>query len=256
VNIGAHNEHLAYQPHTPADQVHIHSHNNAAATRHVGGELNQSLPAAQPMRAASLRQMEMRYQTAADADMVSDVGVRPTVPQTSMSTASYLSHGSPLTRTVDVVQPDVPVSLSSTQQDATDQYRSVRDSFDLPAPPTPPSSNLAPSSLSGDQLPSPPMMIGGVDFPDLPSQPYLPPPELVSGPASSDLKAVDQSATWHKSDGISAAIDNSSDSSSLVTAQPADDIMKAEPPMVRDTRSDLLAAIREGMCFLLNTVDY
>jgi len=247
MNAGAHSEYLAYQPNSAADQVHIHSHDNASAARHVGNDLNQSLPAAQPTRAASMRQTEVRYQTAADGD-VSDVGMRPTVPQTSLSSASYVSHGSPLTRTVDVIQPDVPVSSSSTQQDTADQHRSQRDSFDLPAPPTPPSSSLAPSSLSGDQLPSPPMMIAGVDFPDLPSQPYLPPPELISGPASSDMKAVDQLASWHRSDGTSAAVDNISDTSSLVTVQQTDDVLKSEPPLVRDTRSDLLAAIREGTC--------
>ena len=247
MNAGAHNEHLAYQPHSAADQVHIYSHDNAAAARHVGSELNQSLPAAQPMRTASLRQTEMRYQSSAGGDMVPDVSVHPAVPQASATTASYFSNSSPLARTMDVIQPAVPVFSASIQQDATDHHRSQRDSFDLPAPPTPPSSGLATSPLSGDRLPSPPMMIAGVDFADLPSQPYLPPPELSTSPPSSDMKAVDQSA-WHKTDGASVAldaVDKSSDSSSLVTTQQAD-----EPPLVRDTRCDLLAAIREGLCSL------
>lgn len=251
VNAGPHNEHLAYQPHSAADQVHMHSHDGAVSARHIGGELNQSLPAAQPMRAASMRQADMRYQTVAGGDMVPDVSIRPTVPQTSASTTSHLGNSSPFTRTMDVIHPDVPPSSSPAHQDAVDQHRSQRDSFDLPAPPTPPSSGLAPSSLSVDRLPSPPMMIAGVDFPDLPSQPYLPPPELIASPALSDLKAVNQSTTWHKTDVMSAAVDNSSDSSSLVTTQQADDLMKNEPPLVRDTRCDLLAAIREGLCSLL-----
>lgn len=252
MNDGAHNEHLAYQPHLAADQIHIHSHDNAAAVRHVGSELNQSLPSSQPMRAASMHQAEMRYQAAAGGDMVSNVGVRPPGSDTQVSTSSYLSNSSPLTRPMDVIQPDVPVSSSSSHHDAADQHRSLRDSFDLPAPPTPPSSSLASSSLSGDQLPSPPMTITGIDFSELPSQPYLPPPS----PASSDIKAVNQSVAWRKGDGssvTSAAVDNSSDSSSLVTSQPADDVMTTEPPLVRDTRSDLLAAIREGVCSLLIT---
>ena len=256
MNAGAHNEHLAYQPQSAADQVHVYSCDNVASARHVGSELNQSLPAAQPTRAASMRQTEMRYPSAGGGDMVPNVSVHSTVIPLSVPASSHLSNSSPLTRTTDVVQPDVPVSSLSTCQDAAN-HRSPRDSFDLPAPPTPPSSSLAPTSLSGDQLPSPPTMIAGVDFSYLPSQPYLPPPELLASPAS-DVKAIDQSAAWHKSDGssvTSAAVDNSSDSSSLLTTQQADDVMKAEPPLVRDTRSDLLAAIREGMCSLRVAAD-
>lgn len=245
MNSGAHSERLAYQPHTAASQSLVYSHDSVAA-RQGGNDLNQSLPATQP-RAASMRQTETRYQAAADGDVSRNIGVRPAGPPPSVPSTSYVSNNVPLTSNMDVIQPSVPVS-SSTQQVTADQHKSQRDSFDLPAPPTPPSSGAVPSALSGDQLPTPPMMItpppdADGHFSALQLPQYLPPPELVASVASGDQPAV-----WHSNDGsnvASAVVDNNSDSSSLVAAQQTDD-----QPLVRDTRSDLLAAIREGLCIL------
>ena len=232
-NAGAANERLAYQPHATVNNV---------AARHGGDDLSQSLPAAaQPTRAASLRQTETRYQPAADGNVIPDAIVRATGPQPS--NPSYLSNSGALTHTLDDIRPSVPVSPAA-QQIAAEQNKSLRDSFELPAPPTPPGCSMVPSSLSGDRLPSPPMMITPPPDADvLTLTQYLPPPELVTSAASADI--ANQSAMWHNSDGAhvtSAVFDNNSTSSSLVTSQQADD-----PPMVRDTRSDLLAAIREGL---------
>lgn len=254
MNAGAHSEHLAYQPHTTANQSLIYSHDNVAA-RQGGNDLNQSLPAAQPARAASMRQTEMRYQPAADGETMPDISRRPTGSPPSLPSTSYVSNNVPLSSNVDVVRPSVPIS-SVTQQVAADQHKSLRDSFDLPAPPTPPGSKTVPSGLSGDQLPSPPMMItpppdSDGHFSALQLPHYLPPPELVASSASGDVRATDQPTVWQNSDGsnvASAAVDTNSDSSSLLTSQQTDD-MKTDQPLVRDTRSDLLAAIREG-CIL------
>lgn len=246
VNAGANNEHLAYQPQSPASQAHVYGRDNLVAAMHVGSELNQSLPVTQPMRAAPVRQTEARYQVAADGDMFPDVSVRPTGPPLSVPSTSYQTSGSPLSRTVAVVQPGVSMSPSSTQQIATsDQQTPLRDSFELPAPPTPPSTSV----LTADRLPSPPMMItpppDTIDhFSALPLPQNLPPPELITGTLLGD----DQ---WHKPGDSSAAVDSTSDSSSLVATQPTDDVSKTEPPLVRDTRSDLLAAIREGITVYL-----
>jgi len=246
VNAGAPNERLVYQPHTTANQPHVYSHDNVAA-RHGGNDLNQSLPTAQPTRAASMRQTEMRYQPAADGNVIPDVSLHLTGPPPSVPSTSYLSNSGMLPSTMDVIQPGVPV-LSTSQQVTVDPHKSLRDSFDLPAPPTPPSSSMVPSSLSGDRLPSPPLMVtpppdADGHFSALSLPQYLPPPELVTSAASSDI--ANQQAAWHNTDGAnmtSAVIDNNSDSSSLVTGQQTDDV-----PLVRDTRSDLLAAIREGL---------
>ena len=249
VNAGAPNERLAYQPHSPA---HVYGHDNVAA-KQSGNELKQTLhSSAQPARSASMRQTEMRYPAAAadGGDMISDISIRATGPPPSVAV-----NNSPLTSTMDVIQPGMPAILSANQQITANQYTTQRDSFDLPAPPTPPCSSMVPSSLSGDRLPSPPMMITpppdtSGHFPPLPLPQYLPPPELVVSSASGDIKVFDLPAAWHGSDGTSATstvADNMSDSSSQVTAQPTDDLMKADPPLVRDTRSDLLAAIREGV---------
>lgn len=245
---GAHSERLAYQPHATANESLIFSNENMAA-RQGGNDLNRSLPAAQPTRAASMHQTPMRYQAPADGDMHPDISIiRPTGPP-----PSYVSNNVPLTSYVDVIRPTVPVS-SVTQLVSTEQHKSLHDSFDLPAPPTPPSTKVVPSVLSGDRLPSPPMMITPPPYADsqfsaLPLPQYLPPPELVAGAAPSDVRGADH----HNGDGCnvaSAAIDNNSDSSSLITSQQTDDT-KNDQPLVRDTRSDLLAAIREGMWFVL-----
>jgi len=240
------NERLAYQPATTASQAPVYSHDNVAA-RLGGNGLNQSLPAAQPARAASMRQTEMRYQTTADGSTTSNVSIHPSVPP-PVSGTSYPVNSGLLTSAMDAVLPAVPVT-STTQQVTTDQHKPQRDSFDLPAPPTPPSSSTVPSSLSGDQLPSPPNMItpppdADGHFGVLPLPQYLPPPELVTSLAvASDISS--QSPQWHNKDGsivTSSAVDNHSDLSSLIATQQTD-----EQPLVRDTRSDLLAAIREGM---------
>jgi len=249
VNAGAPNERLTYQPFTMANQAPVYSHDIVAA-RHGGSDLNQSLPATQPgpTRAASMRHTETRYQASpADGNMLPGVGLHPPGPPLSVSNMSYLSNSSPATSAMDVLRPGVPVS-SATQQVTADQHKPVRDSFDLPAPPTPPSSTVVPSSLSGDHLPSPPSMItpppvADSHFSALQLQQYLPAPEPVTSAAATDT--ANQPAAWHTSDlsnVTSAAIDNNSDSSSLLTAQQTEDT-----PLVRDTRSDLLAAIREGM---------
>jgi len=250
VNAGAPNERFAYQPHTIANQAHDNVH-----ARHAGNDLNQSLPAAQPTRAASMRQADLKHQAAADGNLIPDVSIHPGGPSPPpVSSMSYLDNSGQLTSTMDIIRPGVPVS-STAQQVTVDQHKSQRDSFDLPAPPTPPSSSMVPSSLPGDQLPSPPMMVtpppdADGRFSALPLPQYLPHPELVTSGASSD--SANHLATWHNSDSSNvtpAVIDNNSDSSSLVMTQQTDDVMKNDQPLVRDTRSDLLAAIREGIFF-------
>ena len=216
----------------------------------VVNEYNQVVPSAQPVRSASLRQTDIRHPPADDG-MIPDASIRPTGPPPSVSNASYPSNSIPPTSGTDITRPGVPVSSSAGPVMTAEQHRSLRDSFDLPAPPTPPGTSVVPLSLSGDRLPSPPTMItpppdsdGHFSIPQ-----YLPPPELVSSSALTDPKAADQLASWHKTDHSnlpSAVVDNGSDSSSLVTSQKTD-----EPPLVRDTRSDLLAAIREGNYFYL-----
>ena len=245
VNASAHNERLTYQ--STANQSLAYGH-DSLTTKHAGTDLNQSLPVTQPSRAASMRQTDLRYQAAADdgADMMPNISIRPTGPPPSVPSTSHVSNNVPLTSSIDVVRPSVPPISSTAQQViAADQHKSLRDSFDLPAPPTPPSTKTA---LSGnDQLPSPPLMItpppdADGHFSALPLPQYLPPPELVASAALTD----DQAAAWHSADAAnvaSAVADANSDSSSLLAAQQAD----TDQPLVRDTRSDLLAAIREGI---------
>ena len=243
-NAGAANERLVYQQSTTANQAHVFSHETVAA-RNGGSDLSQSLHAVQPTRAASMRQTATKYEAPSD-NVISGVSTHPPGPLPSLSNASYFSNSNPPTSTVDVIRSGMPVS-SAAQQVTADEHRSLRDSsFDLPAPPTPPSTSTVPSSLSGDRLPSPPMMVtpppdADGHFSGLPLPQYLPPPELVTNTTSSDT--ANPSPTWHNSNvsNVSTAvIDNGSDT------QQTDDVLKNDAPLVRDTRSDLLAAIREG----------
>jgi len=234
------NERAAYQP--SANQSLVYTPDSLTAKQGTT-DLNQSLPVTQ-----SMRQTDLRYQAAAadGGDMMPNISIRPTGPPPSVFSTSYVSNNVPLTSSVDVVRPTVPpVSSAAQQVVAADQYKSLRDSFDLPAPPTPPSTK---TTLSGnDQLPSPPLMItpppdADGHFSALPLPQYVPSPELVAAALTDD-----QAGVWHgaadAANVASAIADTNSDSSSLIAAQQTE----ADQPLVRDTRSDLLAAIREGI---------
>lgn len=109
----------------------------------------------------------------------------------------------------------------------------LNDSFDLPPPPTPP------PPVNSEMIPSPPPMpsppVGGASVP--PPPPMPPSLDLY---VRADVKLV---SDWENNNDV-ATVDSASlasDTSSATVSSKVD-----EKPAVRDTRSDLLSAIRTG----------
>lgn len=123
-------------------------------------------------------------------------------------------------------------------------------SFDLPPPPTPPSPHSIDQLPSPTPIPPPPIddLRDVASYAVSPPPPPLPPPLDLGDrlPIRKDLKqAVPE---WENNNDV-PAIDNASlasDTSSATASSKTEEQGKLEKPAVRDTRSDLLSAIRTG----------
>jgi len=164
-----------------------------------------------------------------------------------------------------IVLPSPARSYRSPRQDA--RKNSTPDSIELPPPPSPPLQFCHSSSLDspGGVLPPPPLDDSLYTIPPRVSPP--PPMSPVSSAAVANL--MTSNATPSKSvassgelstfvvdqatslvDGLSALSDRMSGFEG--DAQDCSESVSGDQPLVRDTRSDLLAAIREGtyVCWL------
>jgi len=216
-------------------------------------------PAEMVLRGMSGRQVNSGQYPRSALSPSPSVSIRPTMPPPAPPSTTPTRVGMDMSRSSLPPPPPTPqdqsTPMSARDHHMTGQFVPTQSSPDLPPPPawqqghTAAEFNQSPvmSPLpSGDQntsLPSPP--------------PFLPPPPLTFGmSASGDMPEQ----YWNSAAGAATAStmsDTISESSSTLTR--TDDVSMGgfamgksdnQQPMVRDTRSDLLSAIREGLCSL------
>jgi hypothetical protein len=216
-------------------------------------------PAEMALRGMSTRQINSGpYAPRASVSPSPSMGIRPTMPPPAPPSASPAHPALDTSRSSLPPPPPTPQTLSTPvsgiDRQAAGQFIPQKNSPDLPPPPAwqhgppgadGPQSPVMSSPAAGDlsmSLPSPP--------------PFLPPPPLAFGlPTPRDVSDPywgDAAGSVGSGPVLSSAVsDANSDSSSTLT-RPEDTgvgVGKGKgdnQPMVRDTRSDLLSAIREG----------
>lgn len=124
-------------------------------------------------------------------------------------------------------------------------------SFDLPPPPTPPSPHTIDQLPSPTPIPPPPIddLKDTAAYTVSPPPPPLPPP-LDLGDRLPIRKDVKQTVPDWENNNEVLPVDSASlrsDSSSATASSKTEEQGKLEKPAVRDTRSDLLSAIRTGI---------
>ena len=221
----------------------------------TSGHQQEFSPAEMALRGLSARPINPGQYQRATLSPSPSINIRPTMPPPAPPSATPTRAGMDVSRGSLPPPPPTPQDLS-TPMSARDhqmsgQFVPAKNSPDLPPPPawqhahTGADFNQSPvmSPLAGDDqntsLPSPP--------------PFLPPPPLAFEMAASDVTEP----YWNNAGGLAAAAsamsDTISESSSTLTR--TDEVSvggfaigksDGQQPMVRDTRSDLLSAIRDG----------
>ena len=195
---------------------------------------------------------------------------RPSVPPPAPPGATKqrpVNHSSSINRQSLPSPPPMPLQINSNSQDVMSELLNRQTHspkltsnayrFDLPPPPTPP-----PISSPYDSIPSPipppPPMDGINDFQiqSLPPPPPLPPALLENNVAERNGSDWTNESNNNAADGkyfltvqpdtVSLTSDISSTTASSSKPEDVDVPKSAEKPLVIDTRSDLLSAIREG----------
>jgi hypothetical protein len=256
-------------PYQTARDVHADYQSSSGSIdyRMAPGYYQQELsPAEMALRGMSARQMNAGpYAQRASVSQSPSMGIRPTMPPPAPPSATPTPTVLDTSRSSLPPPPPTPQDMSTPVSgraaQAAGQFVPPKNSPDLPPPPA------WQHGLPGaDGLQSPVMSPSatGDNSMSLPSPPpFLPPPPLSFGlPATGD---VSDPPCWGDAAGpfgggsvLSSAVSDANSDTSSTLARPDDvggGVGKGKgdsQPMVRDTRSDLLSAIREGKVFLVN----